>query len=352
MGTYTRLNFSYFFHNKEIIFVQVVSCLALVAVLVMSSIALYRTENMSKKGPYDEPLNWKQLPNAGDIPIGSAGASMAIVDDYVIVFGGAQECAAFQNVTTTTGNTTYWNITCTPNSFYNDIYMYDIRVSRPTYQTWIKPTITGVKPPARSFHRAVGDDKGHAMYIYGGTTYQTYTGFEFTLDADFWKFDTKTFTWTNLTALTPNPGKRVDPGFDIDENGNIYLIGGLVRLPSNTEAEVNCKNDVWVYSTKDGKWTELLPNTPLDSTVPPVRYQAKVNYNSKHRSIFIYGGDVLPDNTRPLYDLWQLNIDTLKYKLLDANTSIPLITGISGTWGDVFYMATGEMRYGMSVFIY
>jgi hypothetical protein len=63
----------------------------------------------------------------------------------------------------------------------------------------------------------------------------------------------------------------------------------------------------------------------------------------------MYGGDVLPDNVRPLYDTWIYDIEENQWRFRDNNSMTPLFTGVSATYGDLFLLATGEERGGVQV---
>ena len=290
--------------------------------------------NSSIKCAPTPQLSWIQLPNKGNIPIGAAGASLVHLNGNLIAFGGVQETPG---------------LIPGPNIFFGDIHIYNLETN-----TWSTPVINGPKPAARSFHKAVADPFTNTMYLYGGVTYQTITGFEFTPFADFWAFNLCTLTWTLLANPAP-PGVRIDPGlainsrFDVVGGRTIYLSAGLQRPPPPFNPAELLVNDVWAYRLDTGVWELLIPNDPFNPDLPPVRYQARFDYNEKHNVILMYGGDVLPDNSEPRYDTWLYDIASNTWRLLDFGSMIPLFTGASGTNGDVFLLTTGEMRGGTLV---
>jgi len=254
------------------------------------------------------------------------------LDGKLIVFGGVIEC-----VTTSPGPN--GTLICDTNQFFNNVSIYDIQTN-----TWSQPNITGTKPAARAFHRAVSHLDTYSMYIYGGVIY---SNISFTPFGDFWKFDVNTFTWTQITA-TPNPGLRIDPGFAIKESADdIYLAFGLDGVGSHPEDV--CLNDLWKYNIPNNNWTQLIANDINNPNIPPVRYQAKFDYNKENDVIMMYGGDVFPDNRESRYDTWSYSVQDNEWSFLDNNSMIPLFTGASATHGDIFLLSTGEMRFGTQV---
>jgi hypothetical protein len=280
---------------------------------------------------YCDKLEWQQLPNKGDIPIGKAGSTLTFLDNKLIVFGGVQECT---NLTVGPNNT----FTCLFNQFFNDVYIYDL-----SEESWFKPCIEGDKPDPRAFHRSVGHIESNTMYMYGGTDYQPNALPIFY--GDFWKFDVDTLTWTLIGDTNP-PGIRVDQGFTI-KNDRIFLGFGVSDFTGTPEQ--NTKNDLWRYNINTGIWTLLIANDPFDPNIPPVRYHPRFDFNEDHNIIMLYGGDVHPFNQRPRYDTWKYSLEDNDWTIIDNNSMIPLFTGVSATFGDIFLVATGEMRYGTQV---
>jgi len=278
-------------------------------------------------------LSWEQLPNLGDIPSGTAGATMVFINHKLVVFGGVNECV---NLTTGPGNTTV----CSGNVFFNDIWIYDLQTN-----IWSHPIISGPKPSGRSFHRSVAYEDTNTMYTYGGVIYSSIDGTAFVPLGDFWSFSLDTLTWTQITT-TVNPGIRVDAGFTIKDD-DIYLAFGLFTIGHHPENV--CKNDLWQFHIPTNTWTQLIANDINNPAIPPVRYQCRFDYNKDHNKIIMYGGDVLPDNSEPRYDTWSYDVDLNTWTLLDNNSMIPLFTGASATNGNIFLLSTGEMRFGTQV---
>jgi len=279
-------------------------------------------------------LSWEQLENRGNIPLGAAGASLVHLDDKLITFGGVQECF---NLTNTGPNGT---LECAGNLFFNDIYIYDLDTNK-----WEKPEVNGDKPPARAFHRAVAYAATNTMYIYGGVVYDSFSGLFFVPYGDFWEFNLDTLTWTLISDTNP-PGIRVDPGLVIT-GSTIYLAFGLSSFGGGPEE--NNRNDLWKYEILSDEWTLLITNDPYNINQPSVRYQAKFDYNRKHNVILMYGGDVLPDNIRSLYDTWIYDIEENEWRFRDNNSMTPLFTSVSAAYDDMFLLATGEERGGVQI---
>src|SRR5581483_4533311 len=81
----------------------------------------------------------------------------------------------------------------------------------------------------------------------------------------------------------------------------------------------------------------------------PVRYQAPLVVNEKKKTLLTCYGDVLPDNQRSLVDTWSFDLGSGIWTMLDNNSAIPLFTFVAATKGDIFVIATGEMRGGTQV---
>lgn len=276
----------------------------------------------------DDPFDWVTVDTRGQEPRGLAGATMAHVDDYLVIFGGVEE---YVNLTMVNGNIVYLN------HFSNDIHLFHI-----PSKTWSTPIITGPKPPARSFHRMVGHDGTHSAYLLGGVIYSDISGVQFGMFDDLWKFSVRTLRWTQLVNQA---GYRIDQAMAIVDN-DIYVHGGLISFAGTTEEKL--LNDMLKYNVLNGQWTTLIPSNWSNPALPPIRYQARFEYNDDD-IIVLYGGDVLPDNTQGRYDTWGYYVDENRWELFDNGSMIPLFTGIAAAYGDTFMLATGEMRYGTQV---
>ena len=291
------------------------------------SLQWYPLKNEKFLGTSEIPLSGSTRAN----PTGFARSSLIEAGGRLFIFGGVRECATYIQS----------NDTCLnqyPEVLY--IYYYDLEL-----QAWFKKRISGPTPAPRTLQNAVS--YGGTIYMYGGAFYNNYQS-PFIIFDDFWRHSSGGNTWT---ALSKSPGPRFGHGMVSIDDGYIYLGFGGSRI--NETVESNLKNDLWMYNILLNTWTLLVPNDPFNTSIPAVRYDCNMEYNRDHHAIILHGGrnvitetnitvDQIP--VRSVFDTWIYYIDTNEWKVLipDGPSFEPVFSSISGTFGNIFYIAAGE----------
>jgi gliding motility-associated-like protein len=156
-------------------------------------------------------------------------------------------------------------------SYYNDVWKYDINTNE---WTWMSGTniaddpgtpgtkcvpSTNICPAARSETRSCWTDDHGNVYIFGGAYYFNMTSFAYN---DLWYFNSATLEWTFVSgSLTPNlpnnsgtinvssptnmPGERSGSNSWRDNNGNLWLFGGISS--TNIGVVYHYYNDLWRF---------------------------------------------------------------------------------------------------------
>jgi len=121
---------------------------------------------------------------------------------------------------------------------------------------WISnPPQHGETPVPRTNHAVTVDDK--YLYLFGGndTTNPQLQASQYGTFGDFWRLDTETMVW----SVPPSKGKTPCPRSGhhmVTIDHKIYLYGGGLWDDSN-KMWLNRYNDMWVYNTATGEWTEI-----------------------------------------------------------------------------------------------
>jgi len=222
-------------------------------------------------------------------------------------------------------------------------YLNNIYAIHPSNITggWI-PISSDSSIPQRNGHTIT--ELGGLMYVFGGWDSTQYF-------ADLWSFDTSVLynggtatTWKKYSSTGPSPRNSHSMMAD---GGKLWLFGGFFHDIS-TGTNVNCLspaygctwyNDLWSYSVKDDKWTQLKPSNP-----PPKRSAHSAELIGDR--MIVFGGQA--SDTLPLNDLWSYSITRNEWTQLKPSNSIPLarFTHSSSIIGSTMFIYGGVPYYG------
>ncbi len=141
------------------------------------------------------------------------------------------------------------------------------------------------------------------------------------------------------------PGSRSNTSQWIDENGDLWLFGGLGVSSSKPWGELN---DLWVFDPATAQWTWKSGSSsanvqgtygtlglPAGSNVPGARFNA-ASGSDKNGNLWLFGGAVV-DSTGSsvlLNDVWKFEPSTNQWTWMGgSNTSATARTGVYGTQG-------------------
>ena len=164
---------------------------------------------------------------------------------------------------------------------------------------------------------------GRRIFLFGG-----WGGYRnrVVLSPQLWSFDVDSKRWTihgtgEEDRRRPWPAKRYCPAVT-EYDGRIYLWGGR----DSEDRSPQFYNDLWSFDPKTGRWTELARQIKRiePGTRPFGRYgvgQARVGH---HWYIFGgFGGET--GNSPQLNDLWQLDLRTHRWRLIEPHNSGKLV---------------------------
>jgi N-acetylneuraminic acid mutarotase len=164
------------------------------------------------------------------------------------------------------------------------------------------------------------------------------------------------------TLGTPAPGNtpgwRTYPVGWADNNGNLWLFGGLTFTPQ----QFNSLNDLWKFDTATGQWTWMngssspgsncvaglnIPScgrsgaygtmgTPAAGNTPGGRANAAAWVDSSG-NFWLYGGDGFDAAGNPgaLSDLWSFNPSTNQWTWMGGSSTVPANPGCNCTLGQL-----------------
>lgn len=119
--------------------------------------------------------------------------------------------------------------------------------------------------------------------------------------------DAQPLSYTLLESEGPKPAGRVDGTIAYDPaSRRVFLFGGS----AGTE-----KNDLWVYSFGDRRWTELQP----EGERPPARLGHTTIFDAARRRLVVFGGQAAGF----FNDTWAYEIDRNQWRRLAASGAAP-----------------------------
>jgi len=203
-----------------------------------------------------------------------------------------------------------------------------------------------IKPSVRE-HPAGGLANNNEIYVYGGASLESY------FSSDFWVYDISQQKWAFISDLgwkiivgiigqespTAHPGGRNRMASAVDNDGNIWMFGGLYNDKNTYERFT--KSDLWMYNTKTRKFT-YYDDYAGSQTKPRERYRARAWFDDAN-NMWLYGGAVdTPNGSLSYNDLWMFNTTSKSWTFISGNKnqpycknctngSYPSIAGTGGT---------------------
>jgi N-acetylneuraminic acid mutarotase len=195
-------------------------------------------------------------------------------------------------------------------NIYGDLYKWEMDTN--VWKQWIGtvPTSSGssapavvLAPPPRTAHQAVIHT--NSIYLFGGEYSTTRQFYHY---KDFWKFDIKTSTWSELKVTGIPPSQRSGHRMIVWKS-YIVLFGGFY----DTFRDSYYFNDLYFYHVTEQKWekVEFSPSAPQ----PPPRGGGCFFLNGTEAAgaagtAFLFGGYVRDKKAsgQALDDLWQLTL--------------------------------------------
>jgi hypothetical protein len=204
-----------------------------------------------------------------------------------------------------------------------------------------------VKPSVRE-HSGGGIANNNEIYVYGGASLES------EYSSDFWVYDISQQKWAFISDLgwqviggiigqespTAHPGGRNRMASTVDNNGNIWMFGGLYN-DKNTY-QTFTRSDLWMYNTKTRKFT-YYDEYAGSQTKPSERYRARSWFDDAN-NMWMYGGALdIPGGASLSYnDLWMFNTTSKSWTFISGNKnqpyckncsngSYPAIAGTGGT---------------------
>ena len=281
----------------------------------------------------------KGISNPVNVPGGRSEHVMWVDEnDNIYIFGGEGQ-----------SKTAHWNY-ATSGTFgrLNDLWKFDgenwtwLSGSDGFFQRGIFGT-QGVSdanntPGARVDAVSWTGDDGH-LYLFGGRTHMQLTGSSTTttLDSsnDLWKWDGTAWTWVDglptapaegnygskgIVSATNYPSGRTGSSVSKDENGNIYVFGGIGRDSNNDNGYLD---DLWKFDGQDWVWFagsgirnsdvtfgEL--NQTNDTNTPGGRYGNALW--GKNNELFLFSGR--PSEIAYRNDFWKLTESSQETELI------------------------------------
>ncbi|MBI2524427.1 MAG: hypothetical protein HYV93_00430, partial [Candidatus Rokubacteria bacterium] len=172
----------------------------------------------------------------------------------------------------------------------NDTWMLDVQT-----RSWVRKLSVGAPgspPPLRQVTNSMVYDAASDVFVlFGGrcgpcATYES--------SDETWAYRLSTNSWTNLAPPLSPPARQQHTMVYDSDNGVIVLFGG------NDSASGVHFNDLWIFDTAAGTWTQLVPPTS-----PPARRLHAMVYDPVNGVTVMYGGADAAGSRR---DVWHLRL--------------------------------------------
>lgn len=205
---------------------------------------------------------WKALSNStGYVPTSRSTHSTSVIGRRLYIFGGCDK-----------------HLKC-----FNDLHIYDSQADE-----WTRLNSTGSVPSPRGGH--VAGSFGSKILLFGGGQ----QGSKFN---DLYEYDGIEDHWTQLLPTGDLPSARVNAAGDLNEDGNLVVVGGYT--------DDGYENDVWVYDYAANTWAKQTPS----GDPPSAREYHSVTI--LNRQAFVYGGFHEGGVSSTLYSL---DLDSMRWR--------------------------------------
>ncbi len=231
--------------------------------------------------------------------------------------------------------------------------------------------------PGGRYGAATWTDKNGNFWLMGGEGFTTlrYEGAD--SRNDLWEFNPSTQKWTwmsgsngantpvpsgvygtlGVPASTNTPGGRKGAASWTDQNGNLWLWGGLGYDSTGYEGNLN---DMWEYNPVTKLWTwmggsKTVPmtglqgvsgtlGTPGSGNIPGGR-MGEVTWTDSSGNFWMFGGNGFDAKLGNGYlnDLWKFNPSTKEWAWMGGDAIIPITGQTAGVYGTLGAATTGNI---------
>ncbi|HIA03786.1 MAG TPA: hypothetical protein EYN66_18095, partial [Myxococcales bacterium] len=192
-----------------------------------------------------------------------------------------------------------------PYTFYDEIWWLDLKSNK-----WSKITAKGDVPQARVSASAIYDPVGERVIMFGGN--QSTSGASYLPLNDLRSFDVLSAEWKMLAAANQGPSKRLFAAavYDSKRHAMILTTGGDQQAFTGPFL-----GDTWSLDLTTLTWTQLHKG---GGNSPARRIWGRAVYSATRDRVIMFGGhdDGALGNRN---DLWQFNIETKNWELIQMN---------------------------------
>lgn len=224
--------------------------------------------------PMPNGFLWNLVSVSGTLPAPLQDASLSVVNDMLVLFGGYNQ-----------------------NGWSNNVY--SMPTSGPQFGAWTLQRCTGQVPSPRSGHSSSknGGQGAVKLTIFGGTDGTN-------MFNDVYVLDTSSWTWTLVVPVAAVPA--LQPSARLSHNavhmpGNLlFIFGGFDMMKSQTFS------DMFVLDMNLNVWLSLPPSVSSGVAQVGAKKAAAVHYIIKSRmEIFSFGGAFLDQTSTLSYNIFQ-----------------------------------------------
>ncbi|KAI0239365.1 hypothetical protein L0F63_003758 [Massospora cicadina] len=183
----------------------------------------------------------------------------------------------------------------------------------------------GVSPVPRGGHQMCLNVPQGIIYVLGG-----WDGYQDL--ADFWEYDIAKQTWNQISADTrgqggPGPRSCFKACFD-PVHLRMYVFGRY--LSSRAACDVNLEADFYCYDVKAQSWTELSSDTKAEDG-PGLIFDHQMCIDPESQVIYVSGGrQIHPDSSTVIYSgLYAYDIQSHRWRLLKPTSPYHVGEGVS-----------------------